>query len=132
MRQNPYRKTASLLAIAWMSLIFFLSQQSQLPLPELEWVPSDKVAHLLAYGLLGIFYLVSFSKSLVTISWRFVLLASLCALAYGVSDEFHQSFIPGRDSSIADLAADFMGALLFTALGKWFLVHLTKKKYSSL
>ena len=35
---------------------------------------------------------------------------SICIL-YGVGDEFHQSFVPGRFVSFADIAADAMGAV---------------------
>lgn len=34
---------------------------------------------------------------------------------FGISDEWHQSFVPGRFASLADVALDFAG----TALGIW-------------
>ena len=40
------------------------------------------------------------------------LLAVLLATAYGVSDEFHQSFVPSRDPSAGDVAKDLMGSAL--------------------
>ena len=44
---------------------------------------------------------------------RSVLLFSpLLATLYGVSDEFHQSFVPGRESSGWDVLADFVGSSL--------------------
>jgi VanZ family protein len=39
----------------------------------------------------------------------------LIATAYGAIDEFHQSFVPGRSSTVADGIADAAGA----ALGAW-------------
>jgi VanZ family protein len=36
----------------------------------------------------------------------------LLATAYGVSDEYHQSFVPGRDASVRDVGSDFAGAAL--------------------
>ena len=44
------------------------------------------------------------------------LLAALLSTAYGVADEYHQSFVPGRDPSAGDVAKDFgsvAGALLY-------------------
>ena len=38
--------------------------------------------------------------------------AFLFALMYGISDEFHQSFIQGRDSSWLDVMADGAGGYL--------------------
>ncbi len=35
---------------------------------------------------------------------------------YGALDEYYQSFVPARTSDIADVGADFTGALLFVLL----------------
>ncbi|MEE8348237.1 MAG: VanZ family protein, partial [Acidobacteriota bacterium] len=39
--------------------------------------------------------------------------AAVCAVAilYALSDEWHQSFVPNRDASPVDLAADFLGSV---------------------
>jgi VanZ family protein len=44
-----------------------------------------------------------------------VLVVVLCTL-YGVSDEFHQAFVPGRDSSVWDVVKDLGGASVAAAL----------------
>lgn len=36
--------------------------------------------------------------------------AFLCAVLYGLSDETHQLFVPGREFSLFDLLADAVGA----------------------
>ena len=42
-------------------------------------------------------------------------------IIYGVSDEWHQSFVPGRNPSISDLLADAMGVLMGYAFTYWLL-----------
>jgi VanZ family protein len=38
--------------------------------------------------------------------------ALLLCLLYGMSDEFHQSFVPDRTPSVLDVAADTIGACI--------------------
>jgi VanZ family protein len=49
--------------------------------------------------------------------WRVCLATLAVCLVYGISDEFHQSFIPGRFVSGADVLADMAGAV--TVLSGW-------------
>ena len=42
--------------------------------------------------------------------------AVILSILYGLSDEWHQSFIPKRNSSWADIAADSLGAAVFMAV----------------
>jgi VanZ family protein len=44
----------------------------------------------------------------------------ICAL-YGISDEFHQSFVPNRDCEFMDWAADFVGIILAALIIKYYL-----------
>ncbi len=49
-----------------------------------------------------------------------VVLLLLIGVGYGALDEWHQSFVPGRDVSVADWGADIagmiIGLLLFSSL----------------
>ena len=45
-------------------------------------------------------------------------------IIYGVSDEWHQSFVPGRNPSAADLLADTIGVLMGYAFTYWLLPKL--------
>jgi VanZ family protein len=40
------------------------------------------------------------------------MLAVVAATVYGVSDEWHQSFVAGRCSEVADVVADFAGSVI--------------------
>ncbi|BCL60336.1 hypothetical protein DGMP_10290 [Desulfomarina profundi] len=103
-----------------MGTIFFLSNQpgDALYMPPLPWF--DKAAHLVIYALLAISVLYGFfpllkEKNIAAVTLSVVV---FCVL-YGISDEFHQYFIPGRFVSVGDIAADGAGALL--ACGAWIL-----------
>ncbi len=104
-------------AIVIMGIIFFLSHQTgnSFNLPDIPDL--DKILHCLVYGVLA-------STSLVAINPDYrrrqplltcALVIGFCLL-YGISDEFHQSFIPGRMPSFWDIAADGTGALLVVSL----------------
>ena len=103
-------------AILWFGLIFFLSSQSTLPSPGHV---SDKQAHAFTYGVLAVFCLMGLT------GWRTrhvagasLLGAFIITVLYGVSDEFHQSFVPGRTPDAADVMADAIGAAL-ALTGAW-------------
>ena len=97
--------------------IFALSHQSQLPggleLPH----PLDWLAHGTAYGLLALgleWSLREFRPGLPIYKRHLAVFALV--LLFGASDEWHQSFIPGRDASLLDWMADASGALLALSL----------------
>lgn len=74
-----------------------------------------KGGHMLGYGLLALMYWygLRFEK-------RSVGFALLLAVLYALSDEFHQSFVPGRHPSLVDaLVIDANGASLALALTYW-------------
>jgi VanZ family protein len=78
---------------------------------------SDKSAHSLAYAGLGVLLLLALAQGRVGgVTRRRAALAVALATAYGVSDEWHQSFVPGRWPEAADVLADAVGAALGVAL----------------
>ncbi len=104
-----------------MGTIFLLSHQpgDQLHLPQLPGI--DKWAHLAAYGCLAVTVLFALGEQQKsTRPYRMMGLTVTFCLLYGISDEFHQSFIVGRTASIYDLLADGSGAAIACALWlKW-------------
>jgi len=98
--------------ICIMGTIFFLSHQpgDSLVLPDVIGI--DKIAHLIVYGILAYSILWAFSPFLDKKSAVKLSLATIffCIL-FGISDEYHQSFIPGRYPSLIDVIADGLGAL---------------------
>ena len=109
-RAQPMRRTLLWLPpILYMAIIFAFSAQSN-PLPIVTAHVWDKLLHLVEYCGLALLL----ARALVGegLSWLPALVAAtLLASAYGVTDEYHQSFVPGRDSSALDWTADSLGAI---------------------
>ena len=105
------------LAAGWMALIFLLSSQPRLPVPML-FNGMDKLAHVLCYGILVFLLARSLVPPEVT-SGKRVLLLTILVTAYGMTDEFHQSLVPGRDASAWDVMADGAGGLVVAWTMHW-------------
>jgi len=113
------RKAAAWSAVtAWAGLIFWLSSRPHLPGPEVRYL--DKVEHAAIYAILAWllarawFPVRAMRRRTAVARWGLVVLA---CLFYGLSDEAHQAFVPGRSCDPADAAADAAGpALLALAL----------------
>ncbi len=96
-----------IITVFYMTAIFYISSKESVELPPLPW-GSDKVLHAVAYAVLGVLSYLSFKKSGLN---RWVMaLSFLLAVIYGITDEFHQSFVPGRNSAVGDVIADSVGA----------------------
>jgi len=105
-----------------MGTIFFLSHQrgDELHLPDFHH--SDLLAHLVAYAVLGGTILYAWSERYKRkYPRRIVLFTVLVCLLYGISDEFHQYFIPGRYVSGLDVLADTLGGIL--ACSVWWVLQ---------
>jgi len=96
----------------YMLLIFLLSSISHYP-KILPWVFNlDKFVHTIEYYILG--YL--FMRALVT-STRGVFRGApavftiVFGMLYAISDEWHQSFVPGRYASVYDILFDIVGVV---------------------
>lgn len=99
-------------AIAWGSLLYALSSRPTTYVP-LE-SGTDKLVHFGAYALLG-FLLARAHSALRWPAWA----AVAVGLLYALSDEYHQSFVPGRAADPADWVADALGVGAAVALHSW-------------
>jgi VanZ family protein len=70
-----------------------------------------KGAHMTGYALLAVSYLYALANSRKT-NRLILLLAILLAGLFAATDEFHQSFTPGRNPSVADVGIDAVGAVI--------------------
>lgn len=100
--------------LGWCSLIFWLSNQSDLPDPEFPLPPhADKIVHAALYAILAALS-YPLARSLGLRRTGAAIAAMLFASLYGASDEWHQSFVGGRDADVMDWVADTLGAMTVT------------------
>ena len=100
--------------VAWMGLLFFFSSLPSTPSP-LAFPHADKLTHAVAFGILG--GLLAIARLPFRLgSIKRVALVTILVAAYGVSDEYHQSFVAGRDADVWDALADSIGGFV-AALG---------------
>ncbi len=97
-------------ALLMMMIIFAFSAQPKDDLPNLlGWdYFVKKAGHMIGYGLLAVSYChwLNYDKKHYWLAW-------LMTLLYAATDEFHQSFVPGRGASVFDvLIFDNLGAVL--------------------
>ncbi len=106
--------------IGVMTLIFLLSHTPGSYMPKGTIFGQDKFWHILAYGALAAAALWACLPQVRVRPRPGLWSILLFCLLYGISDEYHQSFVPGRYPSLSDIGADFIGAGLFLWL--WWLV----------
>ncbi len=95
-------------------LIFILSSIPKLPQIGTDIPGLDKLGHIIEYGLFGLLLARAFKNSSSQfLTGNFLILTCLVSCLYGITDEIHQSFVPGRESSAWDVLFDTIGALFF-------------------
>lgn len=96
--------------LAYATLIFLLSSVSKMPFFIPSFFGFDKLAHLGVYYLFGCLI----CRWLLSEENRFLnghsfLLTVVIGTCYGLSDEWHQSFVPGRHATLWDVLFDAIG-----------------------
>jgi VanZ family protein len=108
--------------VIYMAAIFVVSGIPDPPMP--SNVP-DVSMHEAAYFGLTLLIIRAVAKD----RWSGVTVATLAtafviAVAYGASDEWHQSFVPMRHAELRDLVADAIGAFAATVVvGAWGIIR---------
>lgn len=123
--QHPFLRYAS--SVFVMAFLFYFSSKSSSNLPAMPY-GTDKIVHTIAYIGLGISFAFWFKPHL----WkRFRVLVPLAVffltILFAFSDEFHQSFTPGRMASGFDLIADGVGAIIAVVLYRFYLKKVVFK-----
>lgn len=111
------------LVIYWLILFILTSLPSKMAVTVNV---SDKIEHFGAYGLLSVFLYLNLSfQNKIKIFNKFpatftVLIASL----YGLLDELHQLFVPGRSAEFLDWIADFSGSLIAVLIVRFLILRI--------
>lgn len=84
-----------------------------------------KAGHVAEFALLMLFV------TLVLLSWRkafypMLCLGTLISVGYAATDEWHQTFVPGRTGHVVDVLVDSIGIVLVALI--WLLVHVCMTK----
>lgn len=118
------------LALIWMAVIFAFSSQAnsgaytEAYLQEAN-VPVRKLAHMFEFAVLAVLYQTALARSITKANgqakskFKHYCLAFVLAVLYALSDEWHQSFVPGRSSSLLDSGVDSIGALIGLTTVYW-------------
>jgi len=99
------------MAIGWALVIYTLSSQPGLGVPPL-FFGQDKALHALVFGILGFLVAGALAPAANQIRRRHILMAVGLVAAYGVLDEIHQHFVPGRMPDVFDVMADLGGGMV--------------------
>nr|NIO71765.1 hypothetical protein [Anaerolineae bacterium] len=100
--------------VLWMGLIFIVSAQPTLPYhPDaLLDLILKKAAHMMEYGTLAFLLWRALSRGRGALSRSALVTAFVVSVLYAASDEYHQTFVPGRNGTPVDVGIDAVGALV--------------------
>jgi len=103
---------AYLMPVLWAGFIFFCSAQESLPglsISIFEFI-FKKSAHMFVFAILYVLLLRAYCKTnKKKIDKNTYLLFIIICLLYAISDEFHQSNVPGRHPALRDIGFDMLG-----------------------
>jgi VanZ family protein len=108
-------------ALLWMGFIFYLSSQQTTGIGgDSYWQRFFilKTFHLIEYAVLFILINFAINSKLYSLTLSYL---------YGISDEFHQSFIPGRTAKFIDTFIDLLGIFIGLLILKFIILPFIKK-----
>lgn len=104
------------LVIFYLGIIFYLSSLS---FPgNIKYITNhDKIIHMTEYGILSLLLYIAIKNSFSFPNFfNISILAVMICIFYGITDEFHQSFVPYRQADLFDVMADSAGAISMQAI----------------
>lgn len=107
---EKHNKISWIVTIIIAIIIFYLSSLIFPPGPPGGFPWKSIAYHFYAFLFLEAFLLISIIRG-KNENKKFIFIAIIIALVYGVSDEIHQLFVPGRACSLSDVLTDSAGVL---------------------
>ncbi len=112
-------------AICWMGLIFYLSSLSGQEVSQpFHLKPIPLIGHVVLFSGLAAFLQLAIRGWNFEINLRWVIAVAMVSSLFGISDEYHQSFVTGRHASIADASIDSISSTV-TATLMWIIGRFT-------
>jgi len=104
--------------------IFYISSITFAPgaIPRVNFL--SILYHFCAFFFFAIFLMISSTQG--KRRYTVFILAFILAILYGILDELHQYFVPGRASTIFDIGIDSLG-VLFASMIYWIRIEYKKK-----
>lgn len=102
-----------------MGFIFFVSSRPQRDIPPL-FPFQDVVYHTLVYLILALYFSRALKNTNPNIpALNLIIFTIIFGVVYGITDEFHQSFVPGRSVSGFDVFIDAIGSTAGGIIYRW-------------
>jgi VanZ family protein len=111
--------------LIWAGFIFWLSSIPNLKSGLEQDFILRKIAHILEYAILTFLFLRALTKENLSIG-KIVISSIVFSLFYALTDEYHQTFIFGREGSLGDVGINSIG-ILITA-GIWYIKSIGEVK----
>jgi VanZ family protein len=114
--------------ICWMCLIFYLSSLSGHEISQpFPLKPIPLVGHIVLFSGLAVLLLLAMRGWKFEINLRWVITVAVFSSLFGISDEYHQSFVTGRHASIVDVSVDSISSIV-TATSIWIVDRFTSSR----
>jgi VanZ family protein len=115
-------------ALVWMGIIFVGSSIGDVP--RVGGRTTDgfvhRAAHVIEFAVLGALLLRALSKER-PVSRREIIITLILVALYGVSDELHQRFTPGRSSEGVSVVFDVVGGIIGAWAWRWWVSTATQR-----
>ncbi|EKE21558.1 MAG: VanZ family protein [uncultured bacterium] len=123
-----FPKINLLVVLVWMGVIFYFSSlqgDGVRYIHSIWFYVERKGAHVAEYLILAFLFIKLFKSGRLN-KGKVFMLSGAASLLYAFSDEFHQSFVFGREGKITDVGFDLIGIIL-AVLTFWFFINMVEK-----